>query len=103
MGAMNGTDVFYNILFLFFVCAISFAFELVFFFRSYAPKDADDMEGFIAREKGKALLGVIAGAGMSAYFAVKGTNVFGPLELVAFSLGIFAGAKYKERQNKPSL
>ena len=81
------------------MCAISFAFEFA-FFRSYAPKDVDEMEAFIAREKRKALLGVIVGVGISASFVVKGMNFFGPLALVAVSFGIFAGVKYKERQKK---
>jgi hypothetical protein len=58
------------------------------------------MAAFIAREKGKGILGIIICAGIVAYSAIKGTSVWGPLTCIAFCIGIFAGAVFKERQQK---
>jgi hypothetical protein len=54
----------------------------------------------IKGEKQKALIGVVTGGGLLVYFSIKGESVWYPLSAIAFSLSIFAVAKYKERQIK---
>ena len=70
------------------------------FFRSYAPNDPAEMKSFIAREKGKAAIGVIGCVGLLVYFAVTGEDIAKALAGILFSIGMFAWAQWKQKQYK---